>query len=170
MKHFLFTVLIIIGFTTPPAQARDAKDSAVRQEVVQLVTMLSDGPATLVEESLLIKYVLSSSPGVVTNAVVLFNVESFGGGNNSQQFLAIFNQGSREDQNPDWPFHEWRLKGFTEVGKDWDRWFSEIQVQGDTITLSGVSWIKGKDAHCCPSGTAKATFRFSPYSIQEVPR
>lgn len=150
-----------------PAQAGDTKDSIIHEELLKLASMLSDGPATLVEESLLIKYV--SLPSYKSAAIVLFNVESFGGGNNSQQFLVVLSQESRDGKNPDWPFHEWRLMGFTKVGSDWERWFSEIRVQGDNIMLSGRSWIKGKDAHCCPSGAAKATFHFSPYSIREMP-
>jgi hypothetical protein len=168
MKKILFITFIVFVFITPLSQASDANALLIHKELVNLSNMLSDGPATIVEESLLIKYVsLPSDKVAIESAIVLFNIEGFGGGNNYHQFLVVFSQGDREGLNPNWPFHEWRLKGFTEVGNDFVRCFSNIEVQGDNIILTGVSWKKD-DAHCCPSGKAKATFRFSPYLIQEV--
>lgn len=168
MKKLLFIILIIIAFVTPQAKASDTNASAIHKELIKLSSMLSDGIASLVDESVSIKYAsLPYDKIAVKSAIVLFTLESFGGGNNYVQFLAIFSHGSREGQNPDWPFHEWQLKGFTEVGKDFVRIFSKIKVEGDNIILTGNSWKKD-DAHCCPSGAAKATFHFSPYLIQEV--
>jgi hypothetical protein len=167
MKNIFITIILIV-FLTTLSQASDANDPLIHKELLNLSNMLSDGPAVIVEESLSIKYVLlPSDKTAVKSAIVLFNIEGFGGGNNYHQFLAVFSQGDREGLNPNWPFHEWQLKGFTEVGEDFVRCFSNIEVQGDNIMLTGVSWKKD-DAHCCPSGDAKATFRFSPYLIQEV--
>ena len=73
--------------------------------------MLSDGVAGLVETSVTIKYPAQQGAGSSgapsgMDAIVLFNLESFGGGNNNHQFLAVFEQGSRDDLPPDWPFRE----------------------------------------------------------------
>ena len=170
MKLYLYIFLISGLCISSPAIAGDSDDAAILQEVDRLVSLMSDGPASLVEEASLIKYV-SCLSGMDSKeaAIVLFNIESFGGGNNSRQFMAIFSRGIKDGGYPDWPFHEWRLYGVTKVGSDWDRWFSEINCKENRITLSGVSWIEGKDAHCCPSGTVQADFLFSPYSIHEVP-
>ena len=61
------------------------------------------------------------------------------------------------------------LRALVQTGDDFDRYFKEMQVSRDRITLTGGLWVK-TDAHCCPSRTATAIYRFSSHGLDEVSR
>jgi len=158
------TVLHPIAFAADPS----VQDSLVLGEVRKLAESMTDGVATMYDEYVKIKYTdLSFTPGDKMDAVVLFSMEGWHGGNGYYQFVAVFVHGSNDGWAPHWQFHEFRLAGVTRVGMDYERSFDDFTVEGDLIYFTGSAWTD-KDAHCCPTGTAKATFQINEYSIIEV--
>ncbi len=157
-------VFLLLALTLSTATLAAENNAAVLKRIQSLAPMLSDGVATLYEEGMLVR---KASFGKEGNAyVVLFSMEGFGGGNGARQYLAVFEQNSKEGWPDEWEFNELSLAGIIKVGEDFDRRFDSISITGNLITLRGKRW--NNDAHCCPSAPASATFRFERRSLSEV--
>jgi hypothetical protein len=131
-----------------------------------LALLLSDGVATLNTEFAKVSKTSYKVGDESKNVyVVLFSIEGWNGGNGARQYLAVFQENSKEGRSEEWKFNELSLVSFVKVGEDYGRIFKSIFVAGDLITLDGFSW--NNDAHCCPSKPAKAVFRFDRNSIVE---
>ena len=104
------------------------------------------------------------------HVVVLFSLASWGGGNGSRQFLASLERYDSDIRFPDGRGPQpYSLVALVQTGQDFDRYFKEMQLAGDRITLKGGLWAKG-DAHCCPTLTTTTTYRFSSRGLNEMNR
>ena len=149
----------VIGFSVIAAVhslAAQTIEPELLNEVRELSARLSDGIAT---------FDSAEAKGSDTRVFVVFGMTSWGGGNGSRQFLAVFERqdGTLNGQ----PLKPYRLEAVVQIGSGFDRWFSTFEVRDDRAELYGRRWAP-KDAHCCPTLDERATYRFSDRGLGEV--
>jgi len=79
------------------APAHAVEPTPLEAQIKRLAGLLGDSHATAYPESAMVQTV--SLPQGRTLAVAVFTIESFGGGNNHRQYLALFEQ-DRNEQGP----------------------------------------------------------------------
>jgi hypothetical protein len=133
---------------------------AVFAEVEKVSELLSDGAAETDEKSLIVS---EAQPPYV---MALFFEEGYDGGNGGIQYLAIFRRNAQPEDEVAYRVRPLQLMSVTKVGEDFVRVFDAISIDGDRITLTGKRWHD--DAHCCPSHSVTASFRFDEHAITEL--
>jgi hypothetical protein len=158
-------VVLLISIRAVPAIAQSA-DPVLLKRLEAVAASVTDGYAKY-EGPSVVKQGRASTP-LAGHVVALFSLSSWGGGNGSRQFLAVLQRNNSDIRFPDGrrppPYS---LLALVQTGEDFDRFFKDVQLTGDRITLTGGRWAKN-DAHCCPSGTTTATYRFSAHGLNEV--
>lgn len=158
----LFALCFLLN---PPVAASD-EGTELQKRVDALVNLYSDGLAEGYPEYrhvTRVKLFDGSSP----DAVVLFAMEGFHGGNGHEQYLAVFASVEQED----WPGHElsrFRLIGVQKVGARWWRALdpTSLRVNGKVLTLASKKW-SDIDPGCCPSQRITKSFVVSQRGIAE---
>ncbi|PXX43123.1 hypothetical protein [Undibacterium pigrum] len=143
--------------------ATPAQQAAMKAELARLITQFGDGIAET----------YSGNPSVIkygqlfddnkNDAVVLFNLEGFGGSNHQAEFIAFFQEQAPADiagkhSRP------YRLVAVTKLGqRGWRAFdFASASIRQHAVTLKGVETGAG-DALCCPSVEITRTFHIDEY-------
>lgn len=167
MRNVAAAVFLAAIISASPAEGQ-SQDTALLKRLETIAAFVTDGNAKYQGPSI----VKRGQPGtpLAGHIVALFSLSGWGGGNGSRQFLAVLEQHDSAIRLPDGRERQpYSLLALVQTGDDFDRYFKEMQVSGDRITLKGGLWAK-KDAHCCPSLIATATYRFSSHGLNEVNR
>ncbi len=159
--------VLLLAFIISASQAdAQSQDPALLKRLEAVAASVTDGYAKYDGPSI-VKRGQTGTP-LAAHVVVLFSLSGWGGGNGSRQFLAVLEQHDAEVRAPGNRVPQaYSLRALVQTGDDSDRYFKEMQVSRDRITLTGGFWVK-KDAHCCPSRIATATYRFSSHGLDEV--
>jgi hypothetical protein len=158
---------LLIAFVSVTANAAEPPDRLLQAEIESLAAKLTDGVATLDHAD---TYFGAKGTPQSDEVVVLFAMTSWAGGNGSRQFMAVLGRDDASNQVPNGRrARRYQLLGLVAVGSDSDRWFKHVELRGDRVMLSGGRWLKG-DAHCCPSGDARAVYQISERGLNEVTR
>jgi len=160
------TLIVVLGVTVNASDAVEP-DRFLFSEIEGLAARLTDGFATLDRAD---TYAGPKRTVLEGHFIVMLAMTSWGGGNGSVQFMAVFRHNDASVRFPDGQrARRYQLLGLVQVGTDSDRWFKSVELRQDRVILTGASWAKG-DAHCCPSLDARAVYRFSERGINEVTR
>src|SRR5579863_10019476 len=149
------------------AVAAPASKTTIENDIKKLVAVFSDGFTTSCPQYWHIEF-CKIFGGSNEDAVAIFSVEGFDGGNDDHQYLAFF---EAIDINPEMsgqnrPF---RLVAVTQIGgRGWREFDNQLikQIGNDFITLNGRKYGAG-DAMCCPSVPIRVTFRIKNGIISE---
>lgn len=149
----------LIGvFLSLPLRA-DPPDPALLAELHGLSRSLSDGFAVFDSAD--------AKQGPSGKVFVLFALTSWGGGNGGKQFLAVF-QSNDAARLPDGRLRPlYSLETVVPIGRDFDRWFKQLELKGDRILLRGRRWAR-RDAHCCPSLELTTAYRLTTRGLIET--
>ncbi len=161
-------LFVLIGLNAPCFAATAVGDRAeVNAAVVQLANLYSDGLAVSYPQFRHVKF------GKVFNerlddAVVLFTLEGFHGGNAQAEYLAFFAAVEPED----WPGHKqhsFRLVAVRQVGgRSWRTFkFETMKLKPSAVEIAGAAWSES-DAGCCPSLPIRLTFAVKDGAVTEV--
>ena len=165
----LRSACLLASLLVAAARARAAEDPSgayLKRAVAQLISLHSDGLAVGYSKFRHIQYgPLFSEHG--RDAVVLFNLEGFMGGNQHVEYLAIFEKigrfraGRRRSQ-------PYRLIATLEIGaREWRSFDREsLQISHGRLSLSGKAWAPG-DPGCCPSEPISTSFRVGEGRVVE---
>jgi hypothetical protein len=161
-------VFLLAAIISAPRAEAQSPDPALLKRLQAIAAFVTDGHAKY-EAPSIIKRGQAGTP-LAGHVVALFSLSGWGGGNGSRQFLAVLERHDTEVRVPEGRGSQsYSLLALVQTGHDFDRFFQEMQLSGDRITLTGGLWAK-KDAHCCPSLIATATYRFSSHGLNEVNR
>jgi hypothetical protein len=161
-------ILVALMFTAWPSgfAAADELEPKLEAAVTTLSMQLSDGIATYIGGQA--AYGATGSP-FEGQVAVLFGLTSWGGGNGSIQFLAVYTRLDESISISGRRFQPFQLLAVAQVGEDFERWFKAIRLERDRIVVEGGRWLKS-DAHCCPTGTARAVYRLGRGGLDESAR
>lgn len=164
-----FLLLPLLAYGAPPIFSTESGPELERS-IAKLSRLLGDGVSVLYQKGTRITYTrLPSHYGPKRKAaIVLFTIEGYNGYKSYRQFLAVFFRVSKLDTSRNLPYNEWRLSAVTLAGHSTYRSFDSIVVKGKTIELYGHAWAN-TDPTCCPSATAHAAYKFSPYALLPSP-
>ncbi|MFZ6710620.1 hypothetical protein [Undibacterium sp. TC9W] len=170
MKYFLstllysFTLLVctaVQAASTPvraAVVASSAQQAAMQLELDRLIAQFSDGIAeTYSENPARIAYG-NLFGDHQHDAVVLFNLEGYGGGNHHAEFIAFFTEQEQFDVAGKHT-RPYLLVAVTKLGeRGWRSFdFNSLSIKQGAVILKGKEMTSG-DAMCCPSLTITRSF------------
>lgn len=163
MKYFLsallcsFTLLAcatVQAASTPvraAVTASPAQQAAIQLELDRLIAQFGDGIAETYSENPA-RIVYGNLFGDHQHdAVVLFNLEGYGGGNHHAEFIAFFTEQEQFDVAGKHT-RPYLLVAVTKLGeRGWRSFdFNSANIKQKSVTLNGKEMTSG-DAMCCPS-------------------
>jgi hypothetical protein len=162
------TLFIIIAIILAEAGlAAPLPKTPIEQNVDQLVALFSDGLAVSYPKYRHIEFgrIFGTKR---EDAVAIFNIEGFHGGNEDHQYLAFF-ESVEPDQVTGRPSRPFRLVAVVQVGGRMWRQFDwqKMKFSPGSVTLIGLKYGP-KDAACCPSVPIRATFCVKDGVISEA--
>jgi len=150
-----------------PLPALAAEPNTVEAATEALVAILTDSAATEYTDARQIHY----PAGKTGMALVFFTLESFGGGNNSTYYLAVFEPSWKDEaqETTAETIDKYRLVGYLPVGGDGWRSvdFADVVFEKDQITIKTEEYADN-DAMCCPSKPGTATFKLENNRLTEI--
>ena len=156
-SRFLPGFAVMIATWAGATHADVSADKFIDAEIDRLVTLYSDGIAVGYPEYRHVKFARLRKGGG-EDAIVLFSVEGFQGGNLHEEYLAVFEPVDAADitgkkANP------YRLLATQKIGgRGWRTFDADgMQIAHGVIALKGKQW-KADDPGCCPSAPVAATF------------
>ncbi|WP_162040213.1 hypothetical protein [Undibacterium sp. YM2] len=170
MKYFLSALLCsfmllacatVHAASTPvraAVTASPAQQAAMQLELDRLIAQFSDGIAETYSENPA-RIVYGNLFGDHQHdAVVLFNLEGYGGGNHHAEFIAFFTEQEQFDV-ADMHTRPYLLVAVTKLGeRGWRSFdFNSASIKQKSVTLNGKEMTSG-DAMCCPSLTITRSF------------
>jgi len=154
-------LLVAIGV---PVDAAEPLDPVLYSEIQRLAAMLTDGFATLDQAD---AYRFGPKAALSDHVVVMLAMTSWGGGNGSRQFMAVFRHNESSDPFPGGrQARPYQFVGLVQVGSGFDRWFEKVELRQNLVVLTGRRWARS-DAHCCPSLPARAVYRVSEHGLNQ---
>jgi hypothetical protein len=163
LTRALLVAVLVLAPAVRPSGAGPL-DPELERVVETLALQFSDGIATFIGGE-----AEQGEKGTLLEGkiVVLFGLTSWGGGNSSRQFLAVFERHDELFEGPNGRrIKPYQLLAVVQVGDDFYRWFKTIELRQDLMILRGRSWLKA-DPHCCPSEDTAATYRLSQRGLVE---
>ncbi|MFZ6779581.1 hypothetical protein ACO0LD_22350 [Undibacterium sp. Ji83W] len=173
MKHFLssllFSLTLVAAGVATTAQAASpqagaavtasaAQQAAMQFELTRLIAQFGDGIAETHSENPARIVYGNFFDDHKNDAVVLFNLEGYGGANHHAEFIAFFTEleqfevaGKRN--------RPYLLVAVTKLGeRGWRSFdFNSASIKQGTVTLKGKE-MASRDAMCCPSLTITRSF------------
>jgi len=163
MKTLVFSLLCL--FTSGDALASSLRP-LITERVVSLTSLMSDGIASLHEESLVFVESSLTEYGETHKVVsVIFNISDWGGGNGSRQYLAIFKHNDEASTFEPYKANTLQLLSVVKVGARSERWFNAIEQKQMHIYLRGLAWQD--DALCCPSQPIEVVYVYENHGFTE---
>jgi hypothetical protein len=161
------TLIFALAFlVTIAAAAAPSRKALIETNVDQLVALFSDGVAVEYHPYRHIEFgkIFGSDQ---EDAIALFSIEDFHGGNEDAQYLAFF-QSIDQLQFAGRTTHPFRLVAVTKIsGRSWRSFDSKtIKLGSGFVTLSGKKYGP-EDAACCPSVPIRVTFYVKDGFISE---
>ncbi|MFZ6656777.1 hypothetical protein [Undibacterium sp. TJN19] len=139
-------------------QTKPRPDPAIQKEIDRLILQFGDGLAEPYSERPAIVVYGQIFDESKKDAVVIFNLEGFGGGNHHAEYIAFFaavpsGNIAGKISRP------YRLVAVTKLGeRGWRSFdFNTALIKDRTVMLSGVE-MGPKDGLCCPSVAIKRIF------------
>jgi hypothetical protein len=164
MRYALIFLLTLLA--TVVAMAAPSQKELIGKEVDHLVALFSDGIAVEYHPYRDIEFgkIFGSNQ---EDAVALFSIEGFHGGNDHAEYLAFF-QSVEQDQVPNQKPRPFRLVAVTQIGgRSWRSFDGEkIKLGLGFVTLNGARYGP-EDAACCPSVPMQVTFHVKKGVISE---
>ncbi|MFZ6734225.1 hypothetical protein ACO0LG_20010 [Undibacterium sp. Ji42W] len=170
MKYFLSVLLCsftLLACTTVQAAstpvraavtASPAQQAAMQIELDRLTSQFSDGIAETYRENPA-RIVYGNLFGDHQHdAIVLFNLEGYGGGNHHAEFIAFFTE-QEQFEVAGKGTKPYLLTAVTKLGeRGWRSFdFNSVSIHLGSVTLKGKEMTSG-DAMCCPSLTIARSF------------
>ena len=159
----IFVLALMIAITVGAAPSRK---ELVEKDIDQLVALFSDGIAVGYPKYRQIEFgkIFGSDQ---EDAIALFNIEGFHGGNDHAEYLAFF-QSVEQDQAAGRTTRPFRLVAVTQIGgRSWRSFdWKTIKLGSGFVTLSGTQYGPD-DAACCPSVPILVTFYVKKGLISE---
>lgn len=173
VKYFLISLLCNLAFAaagvTTTVQAASpqagaaiaasaAQQAAMQLELTRLTEQFGDGIAETYSENPARIVYGNFFDDHKNDAVVLFNLEGYGGGNHHAEFIAFFTEREQFDvagkRN-----RPYLLVAVTKLGeRGWRSFdFNSASIKQGTVTLKGKE-MAPRDAMCCPSLTITRSF------------
>src|SRR6267142_2849682 len=154
-RSLIFALALI---STIAASATPSQKALIEKNVDQLVALFSDGIAVEYPKYRHIEFgkIFGSDQ---EDAVALFSIEGFHGGNEDAEYLAFFQPVEQVQIAGQMP-HPFRLVAVTKIGgRSWRSFdWKTIKLGSGFVTLSGEKYGP-EDAACCPSVSIQVTFR-----------
>lgn len=134
--------------------------------ISQLAKLCSDGIAQNSPEFRHVKYGHFFEEDS-DDAIAMFSVEGFGGGNGHSEYIAFF-QGVEPYEANGAKTKPYMLVALMQIGGRWWRSFDwkSLSIAPGAATISGKAW-RSEDAGCCPTAPFTATFRLKDNRIVE---
>ena len=162
-RTLIFVLALVVAMT---AAAAPPPKVLIEKDVDQLVALFSDGIAVGYPKYRHIEFgkIFGSDRD---DAIALFNVEGFHGGNYHAEYLAFF-ESVEQDQVAGRTTRPFRLVAVTQIGgRSWRSFdWKTIKLGSGFVTLSGAKYGPD-DAACCPSVPILVTFRVKEGFISE---
>ncbi|MFZ6641227.1 hypothetical protein ACO0LL_15870 [Undibacterium sp. TC4M20W] len=170
MKYFLSTLLcsftLLVCTTVQAAStpvraavtASTAQQTAMQLELERLIAQFSDGIAETYSENPA-RIVYGNLFGDHQHdAVLLFNLEGYGGGNHHAEFIAFFTE-QEQFEVAGKHTRPYLLVAVAKLGeRGWRSFdFNSVSINQGFVTLKGKEMTSG-DAMCCPSLTITRSF------------
>lgn len=133
----------------PTASA--GQQAAIQVEVERLIMQFGDGLAETYSENPTIVRYGQLFEDHHNDAVALFNLEGFGGGNFHAEFIAFFSE-VEQGEVAGKTAKPYRLVAVSKLGeRGWRTFdFSTVSIQNRAVKLRGME-MRSSDAMCCPS-------------------
>jgi hypothetical protein len=162
----IFVVAFGLCFVTQAISQSKTAVNAINADIDKLEQLFSDGIATSYPEFRDIKFGPVFGKGR-RDAIALFNLEGFHGGNANRSYLAFF-EAVDKDQIGERKSRPIRLIAVRHVGgKEWrDFDFKTAVISRNSVQISGKAW-SDQDAGCCPSTPITVIFTVSKGQIVE---
>ncbi|MGA2281930.1 MAG: hypothetical protein ABSG80_16695 [Verrucomicrobiota bacterium] len=162
-RTLVFALALLATMTVAAAPSRKV---LIEKNVDQLVALFNDGVAVEHPKYRRIEFgkIFGSDQ---EDAIALFSLEGFHGGNEDAEYLAFF-QSVEQVQIAGRTTRLFRLVAVTKIGgRSW-RFFDwkTIKLGSGFVTLSGAKYGP-EDAACCPSVPILVTFRIKEGFISE---
>jgi hypothetical protein len=157
-------IIVLVAIVTFVAGATPPSKAPIEKDLEKLGSLFSDGRAKGYPQYRRIDFGNVFGDGR-QDAVAVFNIEGFGGGNDDHQYLAVWRA---VDPDPDFTFRPFRLISVVQIGgRGWREFdWGNIKFGTNSITLSGKAYGP-KDAMCCPSVPIRVTFHVKDGCISE---
>ena len=158
-----FSLLLSVASSgaTPPPQR-----TFIEKDVERLVSLFGDGVAVSYPRFRHTTFgkIFGSKR---EDAIALFNIEGFHGGNYHAEYLAFF-EAVEPDHVAGYTNRLFRLVAVTQIGGRMWRSFDwkTIKLGSGSVTLSGKKWGP-QDAACCPTVPIQVAFRVKEGFISE---
>lgn len=151
--------------------AEKLPDAEINANIASLANLISDGhPYTTLSEGKVIFANLFPGLGPGKDAIVLFSIEGFGGGNMVRDYMAIFSRVNYDWKKP--PTKKYNLFAYSQVGgKMWripD--YKTVSTNGPLISFEAKSY-SNTDGACCPTVQTKVHYKvgdFLHHTVQEI--
>jgi hypothetical protein len=160
------TLIIALVATAPfVASATPPSKAPIEKDLEKLVSLFSDGWAKGYPQYRHIDFGDVFGEGR-QDAVAVFNIEGFDGGNDDHQHLAVWRA---VDPDPNLKFRPFRLVAVTQIGgRAWREFdWQTMKIGANSVTLSGKAYGP-RDANCCPSVPIRITFHVKNGCISEA--
>ena len=175
MRPLAFIVLLALqaaalAAEVPPANpAPDTARLEIDNRVTGLIESFSDGSAVGYREFRTIAYGRLFG-AAADDAVAMFSLEGFGGGNDVRQYLAFFAAPDPTEAVPG-NARRYRLVAVRQVGGKYWRSFDGKTLKLDRrgVAVRGMAWSKD-DPGCCPSLPTATVFAYDKGLIVEKKR
>jgi hypothetical protein len=163
-RALLITLVVSVAAV---AVAAPQSKTPIQKDIEKLVALYSDGFATSYPKYWHIEFGKIFG-GSREDAVAIFSIEGFDGGNDDHQYLAFFEAVDMEPavNGKNRPF---RLVAVTQIGgRGWREFdYQKVkQLGANFVTLNGQAYGP-KDAMCCPSVPIQVTFHIKNCTISE---
>ena len=162
-RALVFSLVLLAAVVTSGAPSRN---TLIEKEVERLVALFSDGIAVEYHPYRHIEFgkIFGSDQ---EDAIALFSIEGFHGGNDHAEYLAFF-QSVEQGQVPSQKPRPFRLVAVTQIGgRSWRSFDGEkIKLGSGFVTLHGKKYGPD-DAACCPSVPIQITFQVTKGVISE---
>jgi hypothetical protein len=164
MRYTLIYLLIFV--VSISARASLSPQAFIQKDVDRLVALFSDGIAVNYPEYRHIEFG-KIFPSGRDDAIVLFNVEGFQGGNDHAEYLAFF-ESFEQAQIAGVMSHPFRLVAVTQIGgRGWRSFdWKKVKLGSGCVSLDGLK-CGPNDPECCPSVPIRVTFRVTEGFIAE---
>jgi hypothetical protein len=163
MRQALQIAFIVIAATVTAVAT--PSDVPIEEDLKKLVALFSDGFATSYPQFQHIQFgrIFGSN---LEDAVAIFNIEGFDGGNDHHQYLAFFKAVAPDPDNKN--FRPFQLVAVTQIGgRAWREFdWRNLKIGPNFVTLEGKTYGP-KDAACCPSVPIQVTFQVTNGVISE---
>ena len=162
MNRLLSIVLLLIALTS--AASIQATDDSLDKQIDSIVKDIKNGDQHATEYRKVRQYHMLDIDGDgVKDTIVLFTIESFGGGNNYHFYMAVLRRIGEQ----------FSFLDVIEIGREGRRHidFNDVSIKDGNIVVGTREYVRDNqhfDPNCCPSKKGQATFEIKDGKLHEL--